>query len=343
MTSKLRLAAVACCALAVTAGAQSPDVTELVQSDLRIHGPGEVALVRHSSGVYRVRSKTLAKGLLRAFVSDGRRWSKLLWGNATAGASGQPEPALGDAAGCSAGEFATAEENVAKLVDDFMKTMQESLPKIMEKTMSSPFGGAPALPFATPFGNGDTQPQGEVDVNIGDLIKLPPACASLLDQENGLAWDGIMSCAQEVSGVSTNCLNCIPQFRNQVKDGCFGQCSSSLGEVAHSLDGALAAVQDKLQKSRSGMFGGMPSQEDKMTVAQGMMDALKSGMKDLAPCGECIAPKAASFAGCVGGEEAAKFVEKRAQELVEGLKSGDLMRVEVDPVMGGGEQEEAIM
>jgi len=350
MMSKLRLAAVACALGSSAVNGQGRDVTELVQSDFRIHGPGAVSLQRHTGHAYRVKSKTLAKGLLRAFLSDGRRWSKLFWGNATEGEIAEPVPA-DNVVGCSEQDRQSAASHMDKMMENFQQKLEEVMPSVMEKAMAGQMGmgNAPALPFATPFGTGDAEAQapGEINIDMSDLIKLPEECEGLLNQKKALNWEGIMECAQEVLGVSATCLGCIPQFGAQVKDACEQMCASSVTEAGTAMENAIHSATAKLNNRSNAAFGGfgggMPSQQDMQAVVESAQEGLTGAMKIVASCGECVLPKATSFAGCVGGEEAAKFVQEQGEELVGSLKSGDLLRVEIDPSMGGAEQEEQDM
>jgi len=338
MMSKLRIAAIACCALGASAVAPGSDVTELVQSDISIHHPGPVNMARGNKQ-YRVKSKTLAKGLLRAFLSDGKRWAKLLWGNATEGVAGAKVPAVAADAGCSDQDREAAMASVQKMQEDLESGMEAMLPKIMEQmggaAMGSPFGGAPAIPFA-PSSDGGKAPQQEVNVNVGDLIKVPPSCDNIVDQMSDLEWSGIGSCLMDVLNVSELCIDCIPQFGKKVQEGCASVCDSAMSDLSDSMYGQIETVQGKLEKTMSSPFGGMPSEKDMMEVAGDLQEAVSSASKKLEPCAECMAPNFVGLAGCMLGEEAAKGTEAMAKELLEALKNGDLLRVEV----GGMEDED---
>jgi len=63
---------------------------------------------------------------------------------------------------------------------------------------------------------------------------------------------------------------------------------------------------------------------------------MSDGAKKFVPCAECIAPKSTIFAKCMAGDSVAKAVEKEAEAMIEKLKKGDLLPMEVIPTHSGG-------
>lgn len=304
---------------ALARGDAGPDATELIQSGVRTQGedgPG-----------FEVSSEALAQGLVRAVLSDGGRWAQLLWGNATRGLDPEPVPASG-AAQCSAEDQACAQEKLRKVRADMFKNIQRHMPRMMAEGQKAAHR-APAVHVKV---NGAGP---ELAISIGDLVDLPPACTNVFTQGRELHWWEVMGCVKQFFGVSTTCATCVPDFGKHVQERC-SMCSQTLADVQNTMDSQEQAMIDKMMKKQKDPQNPTLSPFDTMEVMAGMSKAMSDAAKKVVPCAECIAPKTTTLAKCMMGESAASKAEALGKDVIEKLKSGNMLPMEMIPPLSGG-------
>lgn len=319
MVSARRLTAVACCALGAAAAEGGIDALSMVQRDRpggRVTGRGTVTFAsKHGSMLYHI-------------FANGHRLSKLLWGNATQAPEAIPVIST-TAPGCTEGDRESAMAAAQKLHERMHSQVQAMMDKMMQGGLPMGMGDGlqfPMVPFT------DTAVP---EASISESLDLPKACASLESGED-LSWSAIAACTQDAFHVSGGCLQCLPDFAQRLRAECKGTCNSGLDTIAEKLAGSLDEMNGKMEKSASRSWGGMPSHADMQDAARGLSSALNEAAKQFLPCQQCMSPRMTSFAGCLGGDEAARLMEQSSKDLEKGLRSGDLLGVDV-----GGEDRES--
>jgi hypothetical protein len=333
MTKTIKFAA-ACCALG--ASAAITDTTGFVQKELRTHEANRPAKTTRvllneaphgiDSPEFKVNSKTIVRTMFRGFIQD-RRWSTLLWGNKTSGTQPETVPVPATPAGCSEDDHKAAMQSGQEIEEKVMSSMDQLMPEIMKQAMAN--GGAMTI-----------TPDGAMDINnvmtekIGKI--LPEACMKALNTEE-LHWPDISACAKAFLKVSDQCINCIPEFGQEVKLSCQSTCMANIESFAgtvEQMEGKLESVMNKKSKS---MFGGMmPSENDMMDIAKTLQSTMADGMQLVVPCAECFRPRAVGLVKCMMGEGLSQVFDTESKVMIDEMKSGKWVP-EVVPMGPGGQ------
>merc|ERR1719330_1856118 len=169
-------------------------------------------------------------------------------------------------------------------------------------------------------------PDGGMDINSimdENIAKIfPQACMTVLTSDN-LSWNDVSACAKQFLKVSDNCINCIPQFGDELKNGCESTCEANIYDFAGTVEKMQGDLESKLSKKSKSFGGFMPSESDMMDVAKTLQSAMTDGMKTVIPCAECFKPKATNFVKCMMGDQLAKGFEAEISEMIDEMKSGN--------------------